>query len=149
LLPQHTGEAGLAGEVDAFVGQQRDDASRRHVGKAWLVGYTQELGALRWAQSVFGRWTYGAGPAIALEEPFLGLPALQSAYIDTDDLARRTEPGSSLVGDTDVLGPSLAIFEADHSSSHLSVLKIDPSFLKVPAVRLPRPAPSPCAAVRV
>lgn len=36
---QHTGEAGFAGQVHAFVGQRRHDARWGHVRKARLVGH--------------------------------------------------------------------------------------------------------------
>jgi hypothetical protein len=45
-------------------------------------------------------------------------------------------------------GPGLAIFEADHSSSPLSLLKIAAAFLSAPAAPPPRPGPRPCAAPR-
>src|SRR5215204_7529180 len=58
----------------------------------------------------------------------MGLPALQSAHINAGRLARQTESGSGLLGNLDVLGTGLAIFEADHSSSPLSLLKIAATF---------------------
>ena len=47
---QHPVKARLAGQVPALVGQVRDDARRRFVGKARLIGHAQQLGALGLAQ---------------------------------------------------------------------------------------------------
>src|SRR5436305_6216766 len=97
-------------------------------GKARLVGHPQELCALRRAQRVLGSSTDRPRPSIALDQPLLGFPALKSAHIDADHLAGQTESGSGLLSDADVLGPGLAIFEADHSSSPVSLLKIAATF---------------------
>ena len=49
---------------------------------------------------------------------------------------------ASPIGRFDLPGQSLAILEADYTSSSLSVLKIAQTLLKVLATRLPRPAPA-------
>ena len=55
MLAQYAGEAGLAGQVHALVGQLGHDARRRHVGEARLVGHGQHISALGRAQRV-GRY---------------------------------------------------------------------------------------------
>ena len=120
-------KAGLAGQVNALVSQHGHDARGWHRGKARLVGHSQELRTLVWRQGMAGHGAqHGQRPAIARCEPRVGLPTLQGAQINASDLACRAQPGAISVGNLNVLGHGLAIFEDDHSPSPL--LKIASSF---------------------
>src|SRR5204863_187176 len=74
------------------------------------------------------RRPHRGGPAITRYEPVVGLPALQAALVDAGDLTGLFQPRAGLLGRFDVLGQRLAIFEPDHSSSPLSLLKIAETF---------------------
>ena len=77
---QHTAEGGLAGHIDPFVGQHVHDARRWHRGKAWLVGYGQQVRTLGFAQGM-GRWrAHGLRPAVNADEAIGGLPAMEGAH---------------------------------------------------------------------
>ena len=51
ILAQHTMKARLAGDVDTFIGQCRDDPRRRCLGKARFVGYRDDPGLFGLAQT--------------------------------------------------------------------------------------------------
>src|SRR5207248_4944887 len=50
VSPQHTAEAGFAGDIDSFVGQRGHNASGRQSRKARLVGDPQDVFAFLRAQ---------------------------------------------------------------------------------------------------
>jgi hypothetical protein len=52
MVAQHAVKARLAADIDALVGQRRDDAGRRHVGKARLVGQLDDARPLGLAQGM-------------------------------------------------------------------------------------------------
>jgi hypothetical protein len=66
----------------------------------------------------------GNRPTIASHEAVASLPTLQRAHADAGRLAGLLQPRTGLLCFLDVPGQGLAIFEADHSSSPLSLLKI-------------------------
>jgi hypothetical protein len=101
---QHTGEGRLAGEVDALVGQRRHDARRGHVSKARLVGRAQHGGTLGRTQGMGRRRPHDQRPAIARHEAVAGLPALQGAQVDTDDLASQVQSCATVVRDVNSQG---------------------------------------------
>jgi hypothetical protein len=76
------GEAGLAGDVQAFVGEHGHDARRQHGREARLVGYWQHARALGLAQGMAGYRAQRLRPAIAADEAFIGLSALLRAHGD-------------------------------------------------------------------
>ena len=82
MRAQHAMEAELAGDVDAFVGQCRNDPRRRRLGKAWFVGHLDDPCPFGLAQSVRRNGTIGVRPAIAARQTLTGLPALQRARVD-------------------------------------------------------------------
>ena len=81
---------------------------------------------LVWRQRMARHGSHSQRPAIARSEPRMGLPTLQGAQIDAGDVTRRAQARTIGVGDANVEGHDLAIFEGDHSSSPL--LKIASSF---------------------
>ena len=87
VLTQNAAEAGLAGQIHALVSQHGHDTRRRHSSKAGLVGHGQELRTLILSQGMVGRCAHGQRPAIALCEPLMCLPTLQSAHVDAGHLA--------------------------------------------------------------
>ena len=52
MLAQHAVETGLAGDIDALVGQRRDDPRWRHVGEARLIGEFHDARPLSLAQGM-------------------------------------------------------------------------------------------------
>ena len=92
VVAQHAVKAGLAGEVDALIGQGRDDPCRRHVGKARLIGDGDDARPFGRAQRV--RRNAGA-PRRAGDRPvpaLAGPPALQASGIDAGQGAGRAQP---------------------------------------------------------
>src|SRR4051812_2867806 len=110
-------EAGLAGDVDTFVGQRRNDPRRRRLGKTWFIGDLDDPSPFGFAQSVRRDRTIGIWPPIAPEQTVTGLPAPQGAGIDTRQGTGRGEPGSVRTGLFNVTHQDLAVFQAGHSSS--------------------------------
>lgn len=86
------------------------------------------------------------GPSVAVDEAPAGSRRLQGAGVNACGVARGAQLRASALGDPDVVGQTLAIFEVDHSPSAL--LKIAATFLTAPAARRSPPAPGSCAAGR-
>ena len=64
--------------------------------------------------------------SLTRDKAVAGLPTLQGAQVDSDDLASQVQSCAAVVRDVDSQGKRLAIFEADHSAS--PVLKIALAF---------------------
>src|SRR4051812_48894747 len=72
-------KASLAGDIDALVGQRRDDAGRRRAGETWLVGQRDDARPLGLAERV--RWPRpdSLGPTVGPDLAILNAPALEGA----------------------------------------------------------------------
>jgi hypothetical protein len=125
---QYALKARFAGDIDPFVGQCRDDARRRLISETRRVGHREDACALLFAQRMRGQRTFGLGPAVAHLQAILSLPALQRAHGDARFFAGRAQARAGRVSGLDVADQCLAIFQADHASSSLSVGKIAASF---------------------
>jgi hypothetical protein len=79
MVAQHAMEAGLAGDIDALVGQRRDDAGRRGAGKARLVGEFDHAPPLGLAQGVLRPGPGGLRPAVSPDLAIVIAPALKGA----------------------------------------------------------------------
>src|SRR5271166_4805642 len=116
MRAKHAMKAGLAGEVDPFVGERRNDPRRRRLGEARFVGDRDDTGPLGLAQRVRRHRTIGVRPPIALPS-VTGLPAPQRAGVDAGQGTGRGEPGSVRTGLFNVTHQGLAAFQAGHASS--------------------------------
>src|SRR5271166_2155240 len=98
MRAKHAMKAGLAGEVDALVGQSRNDPRRRRRGEARFVGDRDDPGPLGLAQRLRRHRTIGVWPPITLPQTVTGLPAPQRAGVDAGQGTGRGEPGSVRTG---------------------------------------------------
>ena len=117
VVAQHAVKARLAGDVDALVGQRRDDASRRCAGEPWLIGQFHDAGPLGLAERVRRLRPDGLGPPVRPDLAILIAPALESTYVDAGQTAGRNEAGTSGTGLGDLGHKGLAVLQAGHSSS--------------------------------
>src|SRR3954453_7320173 len=117
VLAQHPVKAGLAGQVDALIGQGRDDPCRRHVGKARLVGKGDDARPFGRAQRVRRNPANGVGPAISPGQAFAGLPALEGPDINVGHGTNHAEPRAGGAGRANRGRQGLAVFQAGHASS--------------------------------
>src|SRR3954465_2615176 len=117
MLAQHAMEAGLAGDIDALVGQRRDDPRWRRIGKAWLVGQLYDARSLGLAERVRRPGPDSLGPTVGLHLAIRGAPALEAAQIDAGQAASRGQPGPGGASLADLGYEGHAVFPAGHSSS--------------------------------
>src|SRR5271165_774692 len=117
MRAKHAMKAGLAGEVDALVGQSRNDPRRRRRGEARFVGDRDDPGPLGLAQRLRRHRTIGVWPPITLPQTVTGMPAPQRAGVDAGQGTGRGEPGSVRTGLFNVTHQGLAVFQAGHASS--------------------------------
>src|SRR3954452_5256445 len=117
MRAQHAVKAGLAGEVDALIGQCRDDPCRRHVGKARLVGDGDDARPFGGAQRVRRNRANGVWPAISPGQAFAGLPALEGPDINVGHGTNYAEPRAGGAGRANRGRQGLAVFQAGHASS--------------------------------
>ena len=82
MRAQHAMEAGFAGDIDALVGQGRDDARGRGLGEARLVRDLDDTRPFGLGQRVRRRWPRRVRPPVARTQTVAGLPALQGARVD-------------------------------------------------------------------
>src|SRR5690606_31105551 len=110
-------EARLARQVQAFVGQRRNDARRRDLGETRFVRDLQHLPSLGLAQCVRRRRSLRCRSAIAALKPATGTPALQRTDVDTCHLTGWRQPRSGSMCFVHRFDDLAAVFQADHSSS--------------------------------
>src|SRR3954451_9300193 len=114
---QHAVKAGLTGEVDALIGQRRDDPCRRHVGKARLVGQGDDARPFGRAQRMRRNRANGVCSAISPGQALASLPALEGPDINAGQGTNHAEPRAGGAGRGDRGGQGLAVFQAGHTSS--------------------------------
>jgi site-specific DNA recombinase len=117
MVAQHAMEAGLAGDVDALVGQRRDDPGRRRAGEARLVGKCHDPRPLGLARSMWGPGPDGLRPAVSLDQAVAASPALEGPCIDAGERTGGGETRARGAGLADLGGQGLAAFRAGHASS--------------------------------
>src|SRR5947209_12776107 len=117
MRAQHAVKAGLASEVDALIGQCRDDPCRRHVGKARLVDHGDDARPFGRAQRVRRNPANGVWPAISPGQAFAGLPALEGPDINVGHGTNCAEPRAGGAGRANRGRQGLAVFQAGHASS--------------------------------
>jgi hypothetical protein len=132
LSAQHSAKGRFTGDVNSLIGKRRDDACRRSISKAGLIGYAQYPGAFFERERMRWRWPYRHGPAIAgLQSNRIRLPSMQRSPVNPAHLTGFAQTGASALRSTDILDQSLAIFQSDHSSSpRWSRLKIASTFFE-------------------
>jgi hypothetical protein len=117
MVAQHALEARFAGDVDALVGQRRDDPGRRRAGEARRVGERHDARPLGLAQGVRRPGPDGGGPTVSPDLAITSAPALEGPHVDAGQVAGRGQPGTGGAGLADLGSQGLAVFQAGHASS--------------------------------
>ena len=145
MRTRHAMKAGFARDVDALIGQRRDDARRRGVGKARLIGHRDDPRALGVAQCVRSGRAIGVRPAVALRADRRRPASAVACRVDASQRAGRRQPRSFGTGLADV---SSRIWRSSRRVMRPRRRGRPPRvFLRAQARRPFRPTPCPCGSV--
>src|SRR4051794_21170481 len=133
-------KARLAGDVDTFIGQCRDDPRRRCLGEARFVGYRDDPGLFGLAQCVRWSRTIGIRPTVTVRQAITSLPALQRPGIKASQSTGRGKPCTVGAGLRDISHQDLAVFQAGYTSS--------PSLKTAASLWMARPSASDAGCVQ-